>query len=690
MSSRTMGVLLLSLMACTASKDTDPDTDPVTPTPTPDEVTPTPTPEDTPEVTPTDSDTDDSDDPPDTDSLDDTGPSAGLTVDDLVPGDLIITELMIDADECFDDFAEYVEVLYQGSDPVDLAGLELHDASGMVTIADSYVASPGEYVVLWRTPIGGVPQCYGFTGADGVSFPDTLALGNAGDRLELHAAAGLLDAVDWTGWSIPIGQSLELDAAILTTAGNDAEGAWCPASEAIAGHTDQGSPGAINPACVRDTGIDMPTAETGFMHTGPEPLQVWDLSPGDLLLTEFMADPDACTDGSAEYIELRNETLEPVDLFDLQIADAAGSATVSGHLVIQPGEHVAVHRSSTSPQCYGLDDLSYSGLSLNNGGDSITLQYDDGAGSVVVFSAIDYTGWTVTTGASLQLDPSQTDPTVESNWCTAPDLIGGSTDFGSPGLANVCGATDTGDTDTGDTDTADTDTDTVDTDTVDTDETDLPDTDPLPDTGMTGHTGSTGHTGGDTGVTGSTGMTGDTGPAVPPSASYAVVLTEIADWQSDINLRYIELTNVGSVPASLTNWELWRYTNTATAPSSTGDFRIGDVVLAPGQTYVIGKPAGTGTFTTMFGREPDDTSGVISGNGDDPFALVYNDGVATPTVIDLYGVIGTAASGQPWEYTDSIATRAGTVTAPSATWDASQWSVDPGEGSQSFGVHPAP
>ena len=83
-----------------------------------------------------------------------------------------------------------------------------------------------------------------------------------------------------------------------------------------------------------------------------------------------------------------------------------------------------------------------------------------------------------------------------------------------------------------------------------------------------------------------------------------------------------------------------------------------------------------GSFFDVYGFDPDffDLGAFI--NGDDVVALFL--GPATgdgsdATLVDLYGVIGTDGSGEPWEYTDGYSFRNPDATTDNGTFELSQW-----------------
>jgi hypothetical protein len=611
-------------------------------------------------------------------------PTGDTSPPSVIGGELLLSEV---ADPASDADLRFVEIHNPGPNPVDLDGWRLERYSNMGTTPQGVDLGPGLLMpgASWVVANTGTTPT-DFANAFGRA-PDQQSgqvQGNGDDVYTLVYDDGtgpsLVDIYGEIGapsapWDYLDQIAVRRDCVTApATAWTGPE--WVLVDELAA------SPG-IHPAgfgCgdTGDTGLDTgsQTGSTGLDDTGPTPLTPADLSVGDLLITEFMSDAGDCADTDSEYVEILVR-VGPLDLFGLELSDASTTVTVADHVVVQAGSYVALHRQ-TANQCYGLDGASYPTLSLNNsGGDTISV----GANGVA-FHTIDFTTWDITTGAAKQLDPSATPltSTLPSSWCDSPDAIVGSTDFGSPGAENPS-CTPPGPT-------ADTGLPTADTGVV------LATADTGPPTADTGVVLATGDTGvtvlvptADTGLaTADTGLaTADIGLATADTGSSPtggiLLLSEVSDWGPDSDLRYVEISNIGLGPVDLTGWELWRYTNGASAPSSTGTLSLPSQLLAPGDAFVIGKPAGSGTFTTVFGSEPDVLSGVISGNGNDAYGLVFNG-----TLIDVYGVVGTDGTGTPWDYVDQVAQRAGTVTGPTTAFDVAEWSLS--TTATSFGVVP--
>jgi len=164
---------------------------------------------------------------------------------------------------------------------------------------------------------------------------------------------------------------------------------------------------------------------------------------GDVIITEFMADPDALADGSGEYFELYNTSstqafeLEGCVVEDLS-ADSHTIAATGGSFVIPASGYVTLANSDmpgfTSDYNYGGNwFLSNSGdeIQLSCGGTVIdTVDYDNGP---------NWAGNQPATGAAKGLDPTllnATDNDDGDNWCDQTTSLPNTTDNGTPGAAN--------------------------------------------------------------------------------------------------------------------------------------------------------------------------------------------------------------------------------------------------------------
>ena len=102
---------------------------------------------------------------------------------------------------------------------------------------------------------------------------------------------------------------------------------------------------------------------------------------------------------------------------------------------------------------------------------------------------------------------------------------------------------------------------------------------------------------------------------------------------------------------------------------STGiEFTFPADAVASGTTLFL--TGSSDDFQDFFGVAADyEDSGSMSINGDDPVAL-YKDG----SIIDVFGVIGTDGSGEPWEYLDGWASR-NPGTSASSSFNLADWTL---------------
>lgn len=104
------------------------------------------------------------------------------------------------------------------------------------------------------------------------------------------------------------------------------------------------------------------------------------IAPGDLVVSEFLANPAAVSDTAGEWFELFNTTGSAIDLDGLGIADDGSNLDVidgGGPLIVPPGGYFLLARSGDPAVNGGVTpDYVYSGFSLSNGGDEILILQD--------------------------------------------------------------------------------------------------------------------------------------------------------------------------------------------------------------------------------------------------------------------------------------------------------------------------
>ena len=154
-----------------------------------------------------------------------------------------------------------------------------------------------------------------------------------------------------------------------------------------------------------------------------------------------------------------------------------------------------------------------------------------------------------------------------------------------------------------------------------------------------------------------------------------LMITEVADpaGTGGGDYRFVEIYNAGTAPVILEggSWFLSKQVNGA----SWSDIPLAGTISG-GETFVIAYS--TTKFQEAYGFAPDESSGAISGTGDDAYFLYSGGDHTTGTLVDTYGAIDTDGTDEAWEYTDSRAMRNSTASGPNTTWTASEWIITAG------------
>ena len=164
------------------------------------------------------------------------------------------------------------------------------------------------------------------------------------------------------------------------------------------------------------------------------------LSEGDLVITEIMANPDAVSDTAGEWFEIYNTTAEDIDLNGIVVSDNdSDSFTIDGQgqpVTIAAGGYLVLGRSADEQANGGVPvDYVYASFTLANNTDEIILWAGDMELDRVEYDSANFP---IEAGASMGLDPDQTDSMSNDNgenWCLAKTQLSGG-DFGTPGQQN--------------------------------------------------------------------------------------------------------------------------------------------------------------------------------------------------------------------------------------------------------------
>ena len=150
------------------------------------------------------------------------------------------------------------------------------------------------------------------------------------------------------------------------------------------------------------------------------------LSPGDLQITEVMANPQAVSDTVGEWFEIYNTTANNIDLSGLTLQDSGSNQHVLGEAYIAAHSVFILGRNGDANVNGGVDvDYVYSGFTLSNSTDSIFLI--DGTTTI---ASLSYSGDFVASGISREWIDGAYELTEESKTFGAGDR-------GTPGVTSA-------------------------------------------------------------------------------------------------------------------------------------------------------------------------------------------------------------------------------------------------------------
>ncbi len=154
--------------------------------------------------------------------------------------------------------------------------------------------------------------------------------------------------------------------------------------------------------------------------------------PGDLVISEVMANPSAVPDRFGEWFELFNPTTDSLVLNDLVLSDNGSNEhqiNTTNRLLINSGQYFVLARNGDTNLNGGVTaDYVYSGFSLNNTSDAIIVSSDG-----MEITRLEYSAGFVKSGKSTELLSL---PSEAGNYQLTPDtLTYGTGDTGTPGTA---------------------------------------------------------------------------------------------------------------------------------------------------------------------------------------------------------------------------------------------------------------
>lgn len=173
-----------------------------------------------------------------------------LGVDDLLPGDLVITEIMWNPD-CSLDNCEWVEILNATDSTVNLVDLYLqdidYDAGNQGRVTLDVIVPPGQVAVIARS-LSFWP--YDFE-PDATYGPNPGLNNNSPDRVVLRSELTIIDESASTFIDQEQGIAWALSGDLQDAVSNDVSASWCEATAPLltVGGNEYGTPGELNPPC---------------------------------------------------------------------------------------------------------------------------------------------------------------------------------------------------------------------------------------------------------------------------------------------------------------------------------------------------------------------------------------------------------------------------------------------------------
>ena len=166
---------------------------------------------------------------------------------------------------------------------------------------------------------------------------------------------------------------------------------------------------------------------------------MYEVEPGDLVITEVMYDPSVSVgdESDNEWFEIYNNSIYTIDLDGIRVGDESSSTgAMSETLELAAGEYAVLARGNGSGWGYSFTPDGYYGSSpaFNNSGDVVRIFMVE---DVIIDQTANY-GSLGGDGVSISLAEGKdaTDNDDIDNWCESTASIGG--DFGTPGAGAAC------------------------------------------------------------------------------------------------------------------------------------------------------------------------------------------------------------------------------------------------------------
>ncbi|GEM_PF-3061067 len=190
-----------------------------------------------------------------------------VPADDILEGELVVSEVLRTPLAVDDSVGEWFEVYNASSVSLDLDGLNVSDAAGNgFTVDGTLVVGPEDFALFG---VEADPARNGGVTLDHVWDPADFELADDGEIL-LSSGVSLIDALYWDdGVTFPSteGSAMAAKPPLMDATSNDAGDAWCETDEAF-GDGDLGTPGAANSCETSTLGNDEAGDEVGTFNVG--------------------------------------------------------------------------------------------------------------------------------------------------------------------------------------------------------------------------------------------------------------------------------------------------------------------------------------------------------------------------------------------------------------------------------------
>ena len=365
------------------------------------------------------------------------GPSEdeGACKDDLLAGDLVITEVFADykpppGGSGEDTGKEWLEIYNATDRPVDLEGVtvvhsKVDDTDPEPHVMAKITIAPGQFFTLGNATSDLIPAYvdYGYAA-------DLGGLYNSSGKIALKCGESEIDSAIYE--AVKSGKSRQLTSGQPPDYTlNDDQVNWCEAADTEFEAGNFGTPGSDNDCTPVILGQ---CNDNGTLRDAVLPM------PGDAVITEVMPNPAVVSDTAGEWFEI-----QAINAFDLNgvSLDRAGDTSAPNQiesadcLHVTAGSYAVFGKNSDSGMNGGLPPvLAEFRFSLVDG----TPAEPADVQLVVGTTVIDKVTWTSTrSGKSHAIDPDLADPIAndtEGNFCDGSSPYGPDTNLGTPGAVN--------------------------------------------------------------------------------------------------------------------------------------------------------------------------------------------------------------------------------------------------------------